>query len=543
MNGNACVLCLTVLLGLNSLGCGEAKPAAKPADMVPESVKIAKEQTIAPEPIVVPVPVVETVPAVETVPVVEPEPVAAKPSLPPADHRIWLPTTKGPLIVDVDLRIGTRPAAQAFEQWIDSVLVDIGGDEDGGPPWQNLIDIVGGDSDRFGQNRGTDSSEKMVHRFDINRNGKVEPDEAAKYIYQSSPATSAFRLLGTDAYRYANRDVSPLFQLIDAATDGVLDDDDRIAAATRLRSRLDSNGDGNITIAEVALAASIGGGSSMTGNSMLVGAWDRRKSHRRGDVAMDLDGFVDWSSLAYNVHPSSVTTAFGLDRRWMSELDGDDNGSINADEAERLKTIRADLRIEVLFPDPASSPIVAPEIRLVEASNHLADKIVPSSDLILADESFQLIFRAGSMPDINQAECWRWQVRGRAAEVPDAWLAWLDGDHDRVLSSRELSQVADRLPENASSDSIADTFVVHFGRGDPAFDEAMFSMPQDLGPGRSTASTVDDPRPSWAIAMDANRDGDISQTEFLGTLQQFGNWDTDGDLFIDATEIEANASR
>lgn len=517
------LLALTTL----SLGCDPARTVDRnPPTPTPTSTSTS---TSTPAASSTPTPTPTLTPVAPAAPIIKTS---------PADHRIWIPTTSGPLIVDVDIFIDGVPLSAAHHDWINALLTDIGGDQQAGPPWTNLIDIVGGDSDRFGPNRDAGSMDETTRRYDVDRNGTVDVDEATKFIFQPSAASSIFRVFGTDAYRFGNREESALFALIDSDGDDSLSDQERYQAGTLIRSRLDSNADGSITVTEADSASRVTGDSMRPGNSMLVGAWDRRKSHRRGDVAMDLNGFIDWSSLAYNLSADATTTAFGLNRRLFDELDQDQSDSVGDDEAAMLRSVTADLRIEVRFFDDGELPVVAPEMRVVESAAALSGITESSgSEIVVADESFRLVLRVESFVGGETAECWRYQVRCRAAEVPDAWLAWLDTDFDAVLSAREIADLSERLPADGTPRSVPDTYVVQFGRGDPNLDEVLFSMRGDPLNGRAGPSTSVDSRPMWATAMDANRDGDIARSEFLGTAEQFARLDRNGDGFIDSGEI------
>lgn len=133
---------------------------------------------------------------------------------------------------------------------------------------------------------------------------------------------------------------------------------------------------------------------------------------------------------------------------------------------------------------------------------------------------------------------WLIQVRARGAESPDAVFAWLDRNQDRFLSEREIRTAGSLMARFASDEgtlvpsAIPDTYLIQFGRGDPAQDAQLF------GPASLIRDNRQDLRPKWAIAMDANRDGDISAGEFTGTREQFDGLDLNGDEFIDSTELE-----
>ena len=55
----------------------------------------------------------------------------------------------------------------------------------------------------------------------------------------------------------------------------------------------------------------------------------------------------------------------------------------------------------------------------------------------------------------------------------------------------------------------------------------------------TTATSSNRPGPPWFVRMDANGDGDICSREFLGTIAQFQQLDTNGDGLIDLAEAEA----
>ncbi|MEL6110063.1 MAG: hypothetical protein AAFU85_28965, partial [Planctomycetota bacterium] len=131
---------------------------------------------------------------------------------------------------------------------------------------------------------------------------------------------------------------------------------------------------------------------------------------------------------------------------------------------------------------------------------------------------------------------WARQVRGRAAEFPAAIFAWLDRNRDHFLSTRELEQTTQCMlellgkRESIAPEDFPEAYLVQIGRGEPQQDDALF-MP------RRERRVVSDSRPTWAIRMDANLDGEIAMIEFPGSAEQFRALDRDGDGYLSAPEV------
>ena len=102
-------------------------------------------------------------------------------------------------------------------------------------------------------------------------------------------------------------------------------------------------------------------------------------------------------------------------------------------------------------------------------------------------------------------------------------MASLDADHDGRFSYPEL-------PRRTQ---------VNVGRG--PFQNRNRLVVTSAATNNSVRVSVDRPTlPAWFVAMDRNHDGDVSPREFLGTSDQFRQFDADGDGLIDGDEAARN---
>jgi Ca2+-binding EF-hand superfamily protein len=131
----------------------------------------------------------------------------------------------------------------------------------------------------------------------------------------------------------------------------------------------------------------------------------------------------------------------------------------------------------------------------------------------------------------------RSQVRARAADQEDALYSALDIDGDGRLNAREIRQASARqraLDRNGDgklqTDEIPGSMIVAFIRGNPQQDNQLFSSAALVAPPENANL------PRWFRGMDANRDGEISPSEFFGTREVFQRLDLDHDGFLSAEE-------
>jgi Ca2+-binding EF-hand superfamily protein len=119
---------------------------------------------------------------------------------------------------------------------------------------------------------------------------------------------------------------------------------------------------------------------------------------------------------------------------------------------------------------------------------------------------------------------------------------FIDADHDRSLSPRELRTAWKRLSvwDVEKSGRIARRQVPRQFQFIFLYGQSRAGLAGDQ-PGAADGTSLFRDRsrgPLWFRKMDRNGDGDVSQAEFLGTSEQFRRIDADGDGLIDATEAE-----
>ena len=512
------------------------------------------------------------------------------PQIDPSPFRLLLPTKQGPLLVDLEILIDQVPLTTAFDQRIRKVLTDADADGNQSTSWDEFLDHLESDPQQFGRGVASNRSQRrgMIKMQDRNRNQIVDDDEAVNVLFRDAGFDAPFRLQGTDYYR-GRQSESKLFAEMDHDGNGSLNNRE-IAAASKSLLSLDQNADQRIDLTEVL---------SPVDNDDDP-AWNRRRSRRDGNVATDLFGYVDWSLMSYSLDELRQQRPFGLTENPIDQVDGDQNDSIDSREVKEVLQVPPDLIVTAAFDrKPGGQPklsvrwarsglrpwiddqpfeslialsdkqmtlcisltdrrdssnqIPPAAFAMLDAnndgeldSNEIPDPLADQYSLeeFDADQNGSLTLREINDALANQSAIWNVQLRGRGAEFPDAMFAYLDSDHDWMLSTREVLSASSRLDsltdanDDLNVDQIPTAFMVQIVRGDPQQRGELFQFrtPRMNGPDSSNDFAS---MPRWANRMDANLDGDISRLEFVGSAKHFDRLDTNDDGFIDTTEVHS----
>ena len=182
--------------------------------------------------------------------------------------------------------------------------------------------------------------------------------------------------------------------------------------------------------------------------------------------------------------------------------------------------------MEAALDEPQLQAFFTNQLQLQEGAFELID---PDEDKKLSDEEF--------------AELWKWlssrqgtRVMARWMTVARPWFYLLDTNGDLRLSAIEIGGAPDLLTtydadadEQLTPNELPLLVKLELSRSDQRLDAG------PLGMGAvETEAPVD---ADWFQAMDTNRDGYISESEFLGETEVFGGLDSDKDGFLSRNEV------
>lgn len=573
------------LLSLSVLGCRPAEPqVVLPTNTTTEPLESEKVEAAEASPPATP----EEVEAAEVVA----EPVE-RTSPPPDPQKLLVLGDRQPLLIDVYLWIDDRPFDEALKSLCEKVIGMADTDGDGISTWDELAANPRFNRGQFGSLSFSNPQERdrLIKLYDVNRNGRVDPDEAPRLLTRNRGKAREFSV---DPRAYStfrrSREQSDVLRTLDQDGDQWLSADEIEAAADRLQAR-DADADGIVSAAELAPPRS---------PMMMMSSGD----NWRGELGVYvLDENTSWPEVLrsletiYNFGSAiEVAALFGADSP-LKMIDEDGDGYLEYREIPRIAQLPASATLEIRFGvraegQPFFALSAAPEARctlqetefadskaLVDGSGRLvihaaddinsgsSDFVGPTSaraqsllqaydqdqneyldkdefpenvidrlgfEAVDADEDGKLTLEELADALVNVDLVKSCQVRVQRTGIVDPLFAVLDGNGDGRLATRELRSALERL-QKLDADGDGTVSLDEF----PAFGGLAIYRGGDRDgsrlPPRSDQPPVEG-RPEWHLGMDFNGDGDVSWAEFLGNQAQFEELDRDGDGLLSVVE-------
>lgn len=529
---------------------------------------------------------------------------AIEPAANRSPYRFLLLGPTEPLVVEISVTIDDQPLEAYHAQRLELLLTQFDSDGDGQTSWEELIDHPIFASGALGMERPATDKRRLdlIEQNDLNRDKRVSGDEMSKLLSGEASSSQALTLRSSNEFRDTSVRESTLRRLLDEDGDGVLQEEETKNASVRLHT-WDANDDEQLDLAELQsgnlipsdLNAMISPVRQKVWAPDLLEplshrpAWDRIFSALQELYA--LGGRLELASL-----PAEVAAS-------LAALDENKDGFVGRSEIEQWVTLPPDLEIRVAFAASSQHPpaIAMTWKRPGETLEHslgggvdrretwLTHLIVrwECLDLAANDDSEARAAQALEQGDRDRngylektetpedspatVELWRadfdnngklyarelteyfqlrqgigqYLVRMQVGYQPDALLELLDQNGDQRLDVREIRGIAERLKildrnhdDRVTIDEIDPVVRVNLVRGDMSA-VGGFSRTSDRRP---PAPSSDDRSAVWFRAMDANRDGMVSQREFLGNLDLFRKLDRNQDGCLEWNEASDTKS-
>jgi Ca2+-binding EF-hand superfamily protein len=412
-------------------------------------------------------------------------------------------------------------------------------------------------------------------------------------LTRNAGGSRSFSIRGTLDHRGSNRNLATFWQILDQNRDGIIDPDERNAAAARLAAK-DSDDDEIVTASEMKPTR-----ESADPQMMLA---DRR---RRGpDAAKLLGEHADWASIQQALEQAYAGGGKlrGESAAFLSslfdELDANHDGRLVQSEVKRLNDVPAHVVMEVAFGSDATN---GPRLKLRSAASELSKSsptvveqpgwltislrgstiVFATNDSVaradfaaqvkqaldMFDQNKDGYLERSELPENLQSQLGRFQavdadsdgkaypheieaflsqqqaglraqIHARARDAEDLLFDALDVNHDQRLDSREIQHAAQRLTELdvdgdgvLTPDELPEVLTIVLARGSIETPDVTFAVPP------AAPAETGKKAPRWFAAMDANQDGVISRREFLGTVEQFEQLDRDASGLLELSEV------
>jgi hypothetical protein len=306
--------------------------------------------------------------------------------------------------------------------------------------------------------------------------------------------------------------MAPLLAHLDQDADGDLSATEISQAADSLK-RADFNGDDVVEVSELRRATSRPPTSTRAAGHSLVAL---------------LDANTDWDSLAAN-----------LTRVYGGQLTGASDVQIRS-----LCSEPADVTLRVDFASATNEGKQTSQLSVLSVGPELsenADAIVATNDVISFDVGGDFIeYSAAQTDGANNIDAGASQLAIGAVVDGNPLERLLDRDQDGRFTLRERQELGGLLAAldgNQDGQVVSDEIPTPIRLAITTGPHVHQLLATPTGSARTIAPRdAAPPPPDWFVSMDKNSDRDLSRNEFLGTTEQFRQFDTDTDGLLSVSE-------
>jgi Ca2+-binding EF-hand superfamily protein len=329
------------------------------------------------------------------------------------------------------------------------------------------------------------------------------------------------------------------------------------ASMAPLLACLDQDADGGLSAAEIAQSQDRMNRADMNGDDVVETGELRRvtsgpltvTSASGHALVVPLDANTDWDALAANVvriygrHKSGASEASVAPTLRDRMVRGDP--SLVGSDIRGLCSAPADITLRVDFHSGKHDEKQTSELSALSLGSELAannDCVVATSDVISIDIGGDFVeFSAAQAPTVDITDVTASQLAIGAVIDGNPLERLLDRDQDGRFTQRERQELAGLLSAldgdqdgQVAADEIPTPIRLAVTLG-PRVHELLATP---TGSARTIAPRdVSAQPPDWFASMDKNSDRDLSREEFLGTTEQFRQFDADSDGLLSVAEV------
>jgi hypothetical protein len=304
--------------------------------------------------------------------------------------------------------------------------------------------------------------------------------------------------------------VAPLLAYLDQDANGSLSANE-IAGADGFLKQADADGDEVVAVSEIRRATKQGAAAMKSAGYPLV---------------VLVDANTDWDAVAADL---------------MRVYEGK-NDVLPANVRE-LESAPADMTLRVDFAAGKNEKKNSSAVSALSVSPSIAseeDAISVTNDVIAVGLGGDYVeFAAAQSDGENSSDISGSQLAIGAVIDGNPLVRLLDGDQDGRLTLRErqqLSGLLTALDRDTDGSVSAGEIPVPIRMAVTLGPQVHQLLAQPTGAARPIAPREVEKAPEWFASMDKNRDGDLSRGEFLGTREQFRQFDENSDELLSVSE-------